>query len=283
MFHVVSLEPVDYLVIGHLTVDLTSDGPRLGGSAAYAALTARAMGLRVGVVTAWGNEIPLMALDGIPVVAAESPHSTTFENVYTPEGRIQYIRHVATKIDFSLIPEPWRRAKIMHIAPVAQEVSPLLPGYLRPTLCALTVQGWLRAWDENGRVHPCHWHEADAGLQGAGAAVMSVEDVQHDEEQIEWLAHHTRLLAVTDGAAGARLFWSGDSRRFRAPKVNEVDPTGAGDIFAAGFFVRLAQTRDPWEAVRFATTLASCSVTRRGLEGVPTQAEVQSSLMEVLR
>ncbi len=283
MFHIVSLEPVDYLLIGHLTVDLTSTGPRLGGSVAYAALTARAMGLRVGVVTAWGNEIPLTALDGIPVVAAEARHSTTFENVYTPEGRIQYIRHVAPKIDFALVPEPWRRAKIVHLAPVAQEVSPVLPPDIRPALCGLTIQGWLRAWDETGRVHPCPWPDAGAALQGAGAAVMSVEDVQHDEEKIEWMAHHARLLVVTDGAAGSRLFWSGDSRRFRAPRADEVDPTGAGDVFATGFFARLVETRDPWESARFATNLASFSVTRVGLAGTPTPAEVQHSLMEILK
>ena len=34
------LEPVDYLVIGHVAHDLTPEGPRLGGTAAYSALTA---------------------------------------------------------------------------------------------------------------------------------------------------------------------------------------------------------------------------------------------------
>ncbi len=52
MFELVPLEPVDYLVIGHLTEDLTPAGPRLGGTAAFSALTARALGLRVGVVSA---------------------------------------------------------------------------------------------------------------------------------------------------------------------------------------------------------------------------------------
>jgi sugar/nucleoside kinase (ribokinase family) len=72
MFHIVPPEPVDYLVIGHLTVDLTPSGPALGGSASYAALTARALGLRVGVVTAWGNEIELSVLRDIPKISA--PH-----------------------------------------------------------------------------------------------------------------------------------------------------------------------------------------------------------------
>jgi sugar/nucleoside kinase (ribokinase family) len=61
-----------------------------------------------------------------------------------------------------------------------------------------------------------------------------------------------------------------------------VDATGAGDIFTAGFFVRLYQTRDPWEAARFATHLAAYSVTRRGLHGIPTHAEIEHCKMEVL-
>lgn len=278
----VSLEPVDYLVIGHITVDLTPSGPVMGGSAAYAALTARALGLRVGIVTVRGNEIPLDGLEGIPVVAGEAEYSTTFENLYTPEGRIQYIRKVAPKVDFDLVPEAWRSARIIHLAPVAGEVDPVLPGHFRPALSALTIQGWLRTWDESGRVRRCEWPEAGRALAKAGAVVFSVEDVAHNEETIEQYAHATGLVAVTESQAGVRLFWHGDSRRFRAPRVQEVDPTGAGDVFAASFFVRLLNTRDPWEAARFANQVAALSVTRPGLSGVPTAAEVQRCLVEVL-
>jgi sugar/nucleoside kinase (ribokinase family) len=78
------------------------------------------------------------------------------------------------------------------------------------------------------------------------------------------------------------LFWHGDSRRFRPPNVQEVDPTGAGDVFAAAFFVRLLNTRDPWEAARFANRMAAVSVTRPGMQGVPTSDEVKNCLMEVM-
>ena len=88
--------------------------------------------------------------------------------------------------------------------------------------------------------------------------VISREDVGGDEEWIEVMAHQTRVLAVTEAAAGAVLYWNGDRRRFRAPQVEEVDATGAGDIFAASFFIRLQATRDPWEAARFATQLSAC-------------------------
>jgi sugar/nucleoside kinase (ribokinase family) len=87
---------------------------------------------------------------------------------------------------------------------------------------------------------------------------------------------------VTEGPAGAVLFWHGDRRRFRAPKMKEVDATGAGDVFAAAFFIRLFSTRDPWEATRFATLVASRSVTRIGLDGIPTPREIEECMMEVL-
>ena len=278
----VSPEPIDYLAVGHLTVDLTPTGPQLGGSVAYAALTARALGLRVGIVTAWGSEIELSALDGIPVLAAAAAHSTTFENIYTGTGRVQYIRHVAPRIDFSFVPAVWRGAKIIHLAPLAQEIDPLLPANVQPALLGLTPQGWFRAWDADGRVHPAAWSQSEQALAAAGATVLSVEDVGHDEEHIEWMAQHSRLLAVTDGSAGARLFWHGDSRRFRPPEVDLVDATGAGDVFAASFFARLFETRDPWEAARFATRMATISVTRPGIQGIPTPPEVQQCLIEVL-
>lgn len=278
----VSLEPVDYLVIGHITVDLTPAGPALGGSAVYSALTARALGLRAGIVTARGNEIPLNALEGIPVVCGEAPASTTFENLYTPSGRVQYIRQVAPAINLDIVPEAWRRARIIHLAPVAQEVPVSLPSGFRPALLGLTPQGWMRAWDKTGLVYPCAWQEAERALREAGAVVFSVEDVGGDEERIEQYAHFGRLLAVTEGIAGARVFWHGDSRRFRAPKVDEVDATGAGDVFAAAFFIRLLETRDPWEAARFANRVAAISVTRPGIQGIPTAREIQACLMEVL-
>jgi len=64
--------------------------------------------------------------------------------------------------------------------------------------------------------------------------------------------------------------------------VIELDTTGAGDVFAAAFFFRLYTTRDPWEAARFATQLASISVSRPGLQGIPTQEEIQDCMAEVL-
>jgi sugar/nucleoside kinase (ribokinase family) len=282
MLNPVSLEPVDYLVIGHIAHDLTSEGPRLGGTAAYSALTARALGLRVGVVTASGAETLLEALNDITVISLDSPQSTTFENIYTGHRRVQYLRAQATKIDFNSVPESWRYASIIHLGPIANEMDSVLPMSFSPKLLGITPQGWMRQWDAENRVSPREWAEAEPAMTQAGAVVISREDVDDNDELIEHMAHQTRVLAVTEGAAGSVLYWHGDRRRFRAPEVDEVDATGAGDIFAAAFFIRLFNTRDPWEAARFATLLASCSVSRVGLDAIPTSREIEECMMEVL-
>jgi hypothetical protein len=283
MINLSPLEAIDYLVIGHITMDITPQGSILGGTAVYSALTAHALGLRVGIVTAWGAELPLGPLRHIPIISYPADSSTVFENREQGQTRNQLIHHVAPSLDYYLIPDPWRQAAIVHLAPVAQEVEPNLVRYFPTSLIGLTPQGWLRTWDENKRVQLSEWPESTFILQSAGAAVISKEDVNADETRIEEMAISSRILAVTEGAEGTRLYWNGDVRRFRTPTISEVvDTTGAGDIFAAAFFIRLYSTRDPWEAARFATQLATISVTRSGLDSIPTYDEIQESMVEVL-
>ena len=281
MYNLAPLEPVDYLVIGHITHDLTPSGSRLGGTAVYSALTAQALGMRVGIVTASSTETALEALRDVLVVSAPSAHSTTFENIQTKNGRRQILHHQAERLSFDNVPENWRRSAIIHLGPVAQEVDAVLPGSFSPSLLGLTPQGWLRAWDETGQVTQTDWDSAEQALGQAGAVVVSIEDVAGDEEQIEFMAAHTRVLAVTEAAAGSRLYWHGDQRRFRAPKIHETDATGAGDIFATAFFIRLLATQDPWEAARFATQLSARSVARKGVKSIPTLEEIQACMVEV--
>jgi len=281
MLEIEKLEPIDYLAIGHLTIDLTAEGPRLGGTVAYAALMAKALGMRVGIITSWGGEVPAEPLQNIPLINFPTELSTTFENVYTPEGRVQYLRNNAPGLDYYQVPEKWRKVNIVHLGPVAQEVEPGLVRNFPEAYIGVTPQGWMRAWQGDGRIYPSEWPEASFVLERADAAVISIEDVGGDESRIDEMAASCQVLAVTEAALGVRLFWNGDVRRFRPPAVNTVDPTGSGDVFAAAFFTRLYMTRDPWEAARFATALSAISVTRPGLEGIPTPEEINACMVEV--
>jgi sugar/nucleoside kinase (ribokinase family) len=147
----------------------------------------------------------------------------------------------------------------------------------------------MRRWDEMGRVTRGPWDEAEASvwLARADAVILSDEDVGGDETLIARYAAQTRLLVVTHGAAGCTVYQPSTRRTFPAPAVVEADPTGAGDVFAAAFFVALHRAgileiegrgRTGTEAkieaaARFANCIASASVTRSGLDAAPTPEE----------
>ncbi len=275
-------DPVDYLVIGHITKDIVPNGYNLGGTASYAALTARSIGLKVGVVTAFPRELLTDLYHDIVICSIPTEQATTFENIHTPEGRIQIIHHVAPKLFGDMVPEEWRSTPIVHFGPVANEIDPNLFDMFPTSFIGITPQGWMRTWDEKGMVRLGGWKSVEDHLRRASAAVISVEDVQGDEEIIEQMHHASQLLVVTEGANGARLYWNGDLRYFKPPIMQEIDATGAGDIFAAAFFIRYQKTLDAWESARFATQLAAWSVARKGLEGIPLTEEVDQAQIEIL-
>jgi sugar/nucleoside kinase (ribokinase family) len=203
---------------------------------------------------------------------------TTFQNIYTPDGRIQTISGRAAALTFDDIPIAWRQPRIVHLAPVAGEVDPALAESFPGALLALTPQGWMRQWDGAGRVQYRRWPHAQRMLEQAQAVVLSIEDVRGDEALLREYAGKTRVLVVTRGARGCTLFVGGQTYDIPALDVAERDPTGAGDIFAAAFFARLHATGDPFGAARFATALAGDSVTRAGLDSIPSAETARRAL-----
>lgn len=275
-------QPVDYLVIGHITKDLTSSGYRLGGTVMYAALTAQALGLRVGLLTSCDPELDLSILDGIAIHRLEAAGTTTFENIYTSGRRNQKLIQRANLLSPDQLPAAWRNSPIVHLAPIAREVSPAFSTTFHKAMIALTPQGWLRDWDLQGRVSFRLWSEAHQLIETSSVTILSIEDVDGDEHQIDRLSQETNLLVVTEGVQGCRVYWNGDIRRFKPSPEKEIDPTGAGDIFATAFISRLKATRDPWESARFANHIASKSVTRTGLLGIPTPEEIRAAMIQIM-
>ncbi|MCX7856335.1 MAG: PfkB family carbohydrate kinase, partial [Anaerolineae bacterium] len=104
--------------------------------------------------------------------------------------------------------------------------------------------------------------------------VLSEEDIGGDETLAARWAAQTRILALTRGARGCSVYANGQVWHLPAVPVQEVDPTGAGDVFAAVFFACLWKGDDPLRAARRANCVAAISVTRPGLSGTPTPAEV---------
>ncbi len=105
--------------------------------------------------------------------------------------------------------------------------------------------------------------------------VFSLDDIQGDWQVAMRWQSGTRLLVVTMGARGGVVFHEQKITPFAALQVTEVDPTGAGDIFVATFDA-LAMGSPTMSAARFAACLASRSVTRPGITGVPGAEDVEA-------
>ncbi len=277
----------DYLVIGHVTQDRLPDGSLTpGGTAAYAARTARALGLRTAVLTSADDALDLNAvLPDVEIYRLPAATSTIFENRYTADGRVQFLHARAAPLtpdtihSARLILRLLRlRAGILHLGPVARECDPALADHIPADFLGLTPQGWMRRWDGAGRVFRGPWEEAEDWLPRAGAVVLSEEDIGGDESLAARWAAQTRILAVTRGARGCSVYADGRVWHLPAFPAREVDPTGAGDVFAAVFFTRLWRGDDPVQAARRANCIAAISVTRPGLSGTPTPAEVARCL-----
>ena len=269
----------DYLAIGHVTEDVWRDGHITpGGPSWFSSLAAQRLVRHVSVLTAAAATYD--AAQTLPQIDAHivpSLTTTQFENIYTPQGRIQYTRPSSVQLTPAQLTVDLRRAKIMHLAPVCNEVSPAFATEVSDDVfIGVTPQGWLRRWDADGRVHAKPWDSAEMMLTRANATVMSIDDVAGDwRTALRWAAMAAHVFVVTQSAAGSLLFLDGKPIHVPAPKVDEVEPTGAGDIFAAVLFIALQRGDDPVDACAFANCVAAQSVTRRGLDSLPTQADIE--------
>jgi len=263
-----------YLAIGHICQDLLPGGWMFGGAATYSSRMAHALGCHVQVLTSLRSDVDVRpALADIEVMRLASDRTTTFENVYTSAGRHQTLHAVAERLTPDRFPATLT-ADVVHLAPIAQEVDPGWLDRFPGGLIGVTPQGWLRQWDAQGHISSIEWAEAAEVLPRADVAVISIEDVAHDEALVQQWAMLARMLVVTRGAHGCTVHQHGTVTAVPTHSVEVVDATGAGDIFAASFLVRLRQSGDPIAAARFANCLASQSITRRGLDSIPTPAEI---------
>lgn len=283
----------DFLTIGHVTRDLHPDGTfSLGGTVTFAALTAHRLGLAAGIVTCVDAQLAAELPQHLPELALHlrpSPSTTTFMNLYQDGFRTQYLHARAESLFRTDIPTDWQAAPVVLLAPLAQELDPAFVTLFarRPgALIAATPQGWLRQWDATGRVWPAPWLAAEKVLPLLDALILSHDDLLpfadgKREEADAMLARWSLLvplLVATDGRYGATLFRHGSAQRFPAYVVNEADPTGAGDVFAAAFLTHLHTYGEPEQAVDFANCAASFSVQQQGIAGIPTLAMVEKRL-----
>ena len=258
---------INYLVIGHITADLTPTGTTVGGTVAYSGRTAQTLGCNTAVLSSAATDYAWeQALPGIQVHAVAAEYTSTFSNIYRENGRQQILHDVAAPLTKADVPADWQRATIVHFGPLTNEIDPDMVDLFSNSLIGMTPQGWMRRWDEDGLVYARTWQAAEQTLPRAAAVILSYEDFL-DDAMLAQYRQWSKLLVMTEGAKGCTVFLGNDVRQIPAPLVQQVEPTGAGDIFAAAFLYRLQQTDgNPWEAALFANKIAAQSVTQVGLD-----------------
>lgn len=275
-------EPPDFVAVGHLTVDETPAGLRPGGSVLYAGLLAHYQGLRVGLLTSHGPDFPLaVLLPEIDVVSIPAAASTRFALHYTPSGRRLALRARAMPLGAHHLPAHFAEAGLAYLAPVADEVSPELADAFPDAAVGAGAQGWCREWDRAGTVRMRPWPDPEPVLRRIQALFLSRDDVEGWEAEALQLYQHVPLGALTLAADGAVLFVNGERHAVAPAPAAEVEPTGAGDVFAAAFLIRYNATGDPWDAAAFAAVAGALTVEGEGIAGVPTRERLLSRWREL--
>ncbi|MEI6157676.1 MAG: sugar kinase [Atribacterota bacterium] len=93
------------------------------------------------------------------------------------------------------------------------------------------------------------------------------------------LGRGAEMVILKRGAEGSTVYTKTSQAEVPAFPVKEIDPTGAGDCFDAGFLVSLIKNRSLEESARYANAVGALAVTRKGpMEGAPHPEEVEKML-----
>jgi hypothetical protein len=269
----------DYTTVGHVTIDvLVADGSRRpGGTAFYSALQAARLGLRTLILTR-GVPAEIEALlaphrDELDLRVLPAEHTTTLQTVGEGLTRHQRLLAWAGPIEGPLEVN----TAILHLAPVARETPrawcnahPRASERQRSVephaeFVGLTAQGLVRDWDAGGEIALVPPHPEQLP-ERCDAWVLSERERECCAAPAARAAMAGAVVAVTAGAHPTELqLPGGECLRVPVPSVAApVEDLGAGDVFAAAFFIALHKRLPPARAAAFANAAAAVRVAGRG-------------------
>ena len=166
---------------------------------------------------------------------------------------------------------------MIHLGPVAREIDPHQALSLVPDFLGITPQGWMREWpmERGGRVHHVPLRLPPELLARTDTIVVSDEEIAQARSTVEWVGAR-RIGVVTLGPNGCKLLYAGHRAELPGYPVRTIDLTGAGDVFAAAFFLKAAdRTVSPVTAGRYANLVAALSLRGVGPDAVPPIEEIE--------
>ena len=275
---------IDYLCVGNFCFDEAPEGLRLGGTVTYAGRAAIMLGAVVGILTSGKPDDRgrlEKSLRGAQVCWVDALESMVFRNTYAKDGhRTQHILSEAAPLPAEHLPDGWESAPIVHLGPLAGEVPMnFVDSIGEKTLLGVTPQGWLRRRASDGLMERRDWDGYLEVLDRADVLVFSEQDVRNQREASRYI-DSARLAVVTRAGQGADVYDARHVTRIPAITAREVDPTGAGDVFAAAFLLEYRRSESPVEAARFAAAAAAFLVEKPGIDGLASEAAVRKRMSE---
>ena len=269
----------EFVAVGHVTLDRIGDTIQPGGAALYAAIAAHRLGLSVGILTSHGDEFPLAALPPqIEIVTVPAVQTTTFEHREVDGQRTMRVTDAAGPLGVADVPNDWRDAPIVMLAPVMNEVDPLVATAFADASLGAAAQGWLRGVGSDGAVTPTIWMPPDFLIDRLQALFLSREDIGHDVAGAVEMFQRVPVGALTAGEEGALLFVNGERYEVRPHPAREVDATGAGDVFAAAFLIDYHRDGNPWDAAALAACAGALAVRGEGVTAIPDRTTLEAAL-----
>ncbi len=271
----------------------------LSGCSTNACLAASKLGeksILIGTVGSDFNQQLARDLDQWRIASRLYPSTQTggFSLLYDERGnRDLAILGVADPIPPSA--DGFQHADFVLIGPILGETGPALIHHIRNVLTApilLDPQGLLRVL-HNGQVHHEHTQEFDeiAALSTIVKAneletqvITGIDPRQDPEGAVRALYRFGgKIAVVTLAEAGSVIFDGQDIIQIPPYTTNAIDPTGAGDTYAAGFMVKYLETPQDLAAVGcFASAVASVMVENSGPEFPLTRQEADRRTAHLL-
>jgi 1D-myo-inositol 3-kinase len=235
----------ELLVLGHVTCDDFGGELRLGGAATYAARAAVVLGIETALVTVAPPGSPLLAplegMAGLSLHVSPSEAMTTFAVDYRGPRRRLVLRATARPLSLADIPPGWRSPRVVYAGTVFGECDRALVDAFAGAHVIVALQGWLRRRAPSGAIEPALSPEALDPPASLRSVVLSEEDHPAAEDIAARFGARGIFVALTRGRRGATLLCREQRIEIPAAPAQEVDPTGAGDVFGLVFGVALAR------------------------------------------
>jgi len=267
----------DYTTVGHVTIDVLPDGTRRpGGTAFYSALQASRLGLRALVLTRGVvPEIerllePYRTELELEIQPAEQ--TTTLRTSGSGATRRQHLLAWAGPVEGA----PSLDTSILHLAPVARESPRRWRGEAR--FVGLTPQGLVREWPAGGGEISLAAADPAAFPQRCDALVLSEVEQVSCAELVSQSRRAGAVVAVTAGHRPTAVHPpGGGTLHVPTPATGETgDDIGAGDVFAAAFFIALREGQPAPDAAAFAAAAAALRIAGSGTSAIVGRSAIEA-------